>query len=415
LGGIFYHIGNSFYFFALYLASCWNSKAKKWVRGRKNWKSKITAFKKQQPSKVVWMHCASLGEFEQGRPVFEQLKNTYSGYRFVISFFSPSGYEIQKDYRKADAIFYLPVNRKKNAAFLIELLDPALVIWVKYDYWSSYLFELKRKKIPVLLVSAIFNKQQKDFRFFGSFLNKMLASFTNIFVQDEASAERLKKWNLNNVTIAGDTRFDRVLEIAKQNTENRKVAGFCRNQQVIIAGSTWLEDEEELCHFANNNPGIRFIIAPHNISEYRLLETEKLFRHCFRYSRMDNKESDHVMLLDNMGLLSELYKYATICFIGGGFHANGVHNVLEAAVFGKPVLFGPEYEKYKEAVDLVALEAAFPIAGALELEDLCYELLADTEWYSEISGTALAYVKEHAGGTEKIIHYIAENRLLTRL
>lgn len=416
------------YHSAIRIAARWNPKAKLWVRGRQNVFEKLEKSLAGNQAPVIWLHSSSLGEFEQGRPVLEKIRANYPGYRILLSFFSPSGYEAKKNYEGADIVIYLPPDSKKNARRFIEMVNPQLVLWVKYDYWYFYLAELKQRKIPLLLVSGAFRKNQPFFKWYGRLHRYMLECFQHLFVQTENSYELLKTIGISrNVTVVGDTRFDRVLEIAENFEPVAGIDSFCDSSPVIVAGSTWLEDEEEIDHYANTNTHIKFIVAPHDISETRLKEAEVLFRNCIRYSRLieetnrnndgdDNKKkgvSANVLLIDNIGMLSRLYKYGTITYVGGGFGNDGVHNVLEAAVYGKPVVFGPEFEKYVEAVELVDEGGAFSIESAVELEKLLNDLMTNAQWLQESSEASRNYVLGKKGATEKILRYIQEKRLLT--
>jgi len=377
------------------------------------------------------MHCASLGEFEQGRPVIERLKKLYPSAKIVLTFFSPSGYEIRKNYNLADHILYLAMDSKRNAKLFIEAIHPSLVIWVKYDYWFHYLHELKKRSIPTLLISAVFREGQPFFKWYGRLHRYMLDCFTHIFVQTEESKKLLSTIGISgNVSIGGDTRFDRVIEISKQFSPIALIEQFCDNKKVIVAGSTWEEDEEELDHYANTHPDIRFIIAPHEIDESRLKEVESLFHESIRYSELEKRmtvgssqlltdkssvkyQTANVLIIDNIGMLSRLYKYATIAYVGGGFGDDGVHNVLEAAVYGKPVVFGPVIEKYFEAMDLADSGGGIVIDSALEAEAVFERLFNNEEEYRYSSEAASNYVSGKKGATEIVIRYIQENLLLT--
>ncbi len=383
---------------------------------------------------VVWMHCASLGEFEQGRPVLEKIRKQFPKYKFLVTFFSPSGYEVRKTHSGLDYVFYLPPDSASTASEFISIVKPRLVLWIKYDYWYYYLKELKRLNVPLLLISGLFWKDQVFFRWYGGLQRAMLECFTHFFVQTEGSEHRLQKLGFSNVAASGDTRFDRVIEIAENFNSIPIVEQFCGNNQVIVAGSTWEEDEEEIDHFANTRSDIRFIIAPHEIDEESLKDTERLFHRTIRYSELtagykkpyvgeklirdkSGKENEllmpNVLIVDNIGLLSRLYHYATIAYVGGGFGDDGVHNVLEAAVYGRPVIFGPVYDKYVEAVELVGSGGGFSIENALEAEELFGDLLNDGEEYKKAADAAREYVHSRRGATEKIIQFIQENRLLT--
>jgi 3-deoxy-D-manno-octulosonic-acid transferase len=376
---------------------------------------------------VIWMHCASLGEFEQGRPVLEELRRQSPRCRIILSFFSPSGYTTRKNYTGADQIFYLPLDSPGNARKFIDLVKPDLVLWVKYDYWYYFLVELKKRNIPVLLISGIFREDQPFFKWYGRLHRYMLECFTHLFVQTEASKVLLQRLRLTeNVTVSGDTRFDRVIEIAgsAEREPLPLVEAFCGQRPVIVAGSTWEEDEEELDHYANTHPDLRFIVAPHEISEARLQEVERLFRHAVRYSQLTRESGapatgrgawpePNVLIIDNIGMLSRLYRFATITYVGGGFGDDGVHNVLEAAVYGKPVVFGPVIEKYIEAVELVECGGGIIIDSALEAEKAFNRLLQNAAEYREAGEASGRYVHSKKGATRRIAYYIYENRLLT--
>ena len=374
---------------------------------------------------MIWFHCASLGEFEQARPLLEAIRVRYPAYGILLSFFSPSGYEISKNYAGADYVTYLPMDSPAHAKAFVAAIKPQLVVWVKYEYWHFYLREISERSIPLLLVSGIFRPDQPFFRNWGSFHRQMLGRFSYLFVQNQASKKLLGGIGFSaNVAVSGDTRFDRVVEIADQAAPVTPVEKFIAGSPVIIAGSTWEEDEEELDHFANTHPEIKFIIAPHEIDEDHLKDIEKLFHHSIRYSVLTGAEERPVanpgsssiantLIIDNIGMLASLYRYATVAYIGGGFGNDGVHNVLEAAVYGKPVVFGPVYEKFAEAVELVEAGGAFCIENALELEETLQWLLGDEAAYNKAATASGNYVYANRGATRKIMTYIQENRLLT--
>jgi 3-deoxy-D-manno-octulosonic-acid transferase len=363
------------------------------------------------------VHCASLGEFEQGRPVIEKLRLLYPEHKILLTFFSPSGYEVRKNYEKADWIFYLPFDTKKNAKKFLAIVNPSLILFVKYEFWYNYLTISKQKQIPLLLISGIFRKDQPFFKWYGDLHREMLRCFTHLFVQTEDAALLLQSIQINNISISGDTRFDRVSEIVSQFHPIEKIENFCNGRTTIVAGSTWTEDDEELDHFVNTRPDIRFIIAPHDISKERLQECRNLYKQSILFSEYDMNEnnSSNTLIIDNIGMLSKLYNYATICYIGGAFGSDGVHNVLEAAVYNKPVVFGPVYEKYIEAVELIEAGGAFSITNALELEEQFNDLLQNKIFYTQSSNAAGNYVRSKTGATDKIITYIQEKRLLTSL
>lgn len=430
-----YHVFLWFYKIGIRLVAPWNEKARAWIEGRKGLFDRIGAEMGSagvSDGPVIWMHCSSLGEFEQGRPVIEELRRESPGLRIVLSFFSPSGYEAKKDYKGADHIFYLPMDNPANARRFIDLVKPTLVLWVKYDYWYYFLLELKKRKIPVLLVSGVFRPDQPFFRWYGRLYRYMLECFSHLFVQTETSKTLLKRLRLTeNVSVSGDTRFDRVIEIAGESVSMPEIETWCGDHAVVVAGSTWEEDEEEMDHYANTHPEIRFIIAPHDIGEDRLAEVEGLFRHSVRYSVLARGTragmgglgtamgtrpgwpEPNVLLIDNIGMLSKLYRYATIAYVGGGFGGDGVHNVLEAAVYGKPVVYGPVIEKYIEAVELTDCGGGIVIDSALEAEKVFNRLLVDTKDREEIGQASRHYVHSRKGATALIVRFIQENRLLT--
>lgn len=408
------------------MLSPFNEKAKRWLSGRKNVFSKLEAHLSPKKNKTTWFHCASLGEFEQARPLIEEIRGQYPGNTILLSFFSPSGYEIRKDYNGADYVFYLPHDSAANAKRLLDIIKPSLVIWVKYEYWHFYLQQIRQRRIPLLLVSGIFRPDQPFFKSWGGFHRNMLSCFSWLFVQNQESKKLLGGIGFSgNVTVSGDTRFDRVIEIAEQAAEIPSIAQFINGAPVIVAGSTWDEDEKELDHFANTHPGIKFIIAPHEIDEEHLKVIEKLFHHSIRYSKLlTTAESPitnssllitnyNVLIIDNIGMLSQLYQYATIAYVGGGFGDDGVHNVLEAAVYNKPVVFGPVYEKFVEAAALIDAGGAFSADNALELEESLLILLNNAQEYKIACKAAGDYVQANKGATQKILNYIQENRLLT--
>lgn len=405
----FYNAFILLYITGIRIAALWNKKAALWVKGRSEFPELKTA------GPCVWLHSASLGEFEQGRPVIESIRKAYPDYKIVLTFFSPSGYEVRKKYAGADAIFYLPADSPHHARKFIAAIRPSLVIWVKYDYWYHYLTTLKTENIPVLLVSGIFRESQPFFKWYGNLWRKMLSTFTHLFVQNEHSLALTETIVQKKVSINGDTRFDRVIDIAKEFTEIEAIKIFCGSSRVIVAGSTWEEDEAQLVHFINTRPEIKFIMAPHEITPTHLIDVKKKFKHSILFSELDHNTGalPHVLIIDNIGMLSRIYNYATIAYIGGGFNSSGIHNILEAAVYGLPVVFGPVYEKFDEAKALVELNGAFSFSNAPELERIFNDLLDDEDYLIKCGTVARNYVQANSGATKRIMNYIAENRLLT--
>lgn len=414
---LLYNLFIHLYPITLGIVSPFNPKAKQWKAGREGLLEKISAT--IRTNKVdIWMHCSSLGEFEQGRPVLEQLRNLEPRLKILLTFFSPSGYEVRKNYSGADYVFYLPMDNSTNARRFFEVVNPQLVVFVKYEFWHYYLLEAKKRNTPALLISGIFRKDQPFFKWYGALHRKMLASFHYLFVQTTESERLLSTIGFSkNVTVSGDTRFDRVIEIAESFEPIVEIEEFCNGSQVVVAGSTWSEDDEELDHFANTNPGVRFVIAPHHIDKARIEECKRLYKRSILFSQLPTQQSIegvNTIIIDNIGMLSRLYKYGTVCYVGGAFGEDGVHNVLEAAVYGKPVVFGPEYEKYIEAAELVEAGGGISIENAVELEKELQALLTNKEEYTKAADAARNYVYSKKGATSTIINYIQENRLLTK-
>ena len=361
-------------------------------------------------SQLIWFHCASLGEFEQGRPLMEKIKNQQPDVKILLTFFSPSGYEIRKNYAGADFIFYLPMDTPSNAKKFVEIVNPQRVFFVKYEFWFNYLSELKNRNIPTYLVSGIFREDHHFFKRTGAWFRKQLSAFTHFFLQDERSVELLNLIGYKNTTLAGDTRFDRVFEVAKNVKQIDLVKQFVGSYKIIIAGSSWLEDEKIISNFRFQISDFKLIIAPHEIDEKHLTSIEAEFIPlsrgagvCLRYSlaNENNIKDAQILIIDNIGLLSSLYQYGTIAFIGGGF-GKGIHNILEAATFGLPVIFGPKYQKFAEAKELIKLGGAFSINDVSEFEKVM-SLLSDEQVLKTASQISRMYVQGRVGATEKIL------------
>lgn len=404
----FYRVFLCLYALGVRIAALWNPKARLWIAGRK---AKLPAF----GAPVIWMHCASLGEFEQGRPVLEGVKQRFRGYNILLTFFSPSGYEIRKNYTGADAVLYLPLDGKKSAADFIEKINPALVLWVKYEYWYYYLTEIHRRNIPLLLVSGKFRASQPFFKSHGAMWRKMLEGFSHLFVQDKNSAKLLQTiLPEEKFSVTGDTRFDRVMQISQQFEPLPIIEKFTHNYRVLVAGSTWEEDEAALAHYAKQHTEMRFIIAPHEVDEANIRNMKKFFPEATLFSELDNTATpSHILIINNIGMLSRLYHYADVAYVGGGFRESGIHNTLEAAVYGKPVIFGPVHEKFNEAVELIQAGGAFSIPNAPELEAMLDRLFRNESFWKKAAESAAEYVATHTGATKKIVGYIYANRLLT--
>ena len=396
--------------FFLKIIAKFNKKINLFVEGRKQIFQKLTNVISKNDN-VIWFHCASLGEFEQGRPILEKLKEQYPAYKIVLTFFSPSGYEVRKDYKLADVVCYLPLDTKLNARKLLDIVQPKLVVFVKYEFWPNILKELKNRSIKTILVSGIFRENQAFFKWYGGWMRKSLTAFNHFFVQDENSKTILNKINFTNVTVSGDTRFDRVYEITKQNNSLSFIEEFKDNKYTLVAGSTWKEDEELLINYINNeaSENEKFIIAPHNINSEEIKKIKKsIHKRVVLFSEKENKKliNYQVFIIDTVGILTKIYSYATIAYVGGGYTKTGVHNVLEPATFGIPIVIGPNYHKFNEAIDLVNEEASFVINNSKKLSVLLKKLFQLKEVREKAGNNALKYVLEKTGATTKILYYL---------
>jgi len=351
------------------------------------------------------MHCASLGEFEQGRPVLEELRKRSPGIKIVLTFFSPSGYEIRKNYPGADYICYLPADTRKNASRFVQAVNPRLVFFVKYEFWNNYISILHRSDIRLYLISAIFRPGQHFFRWYGSFFREMLKKFTIIFVQDQRSLDLLSGVGAGKILLAGDTRFDRVVQIAGSAKKIEKIEKFRGDEKVFLAGSSWRQDEEIICRYINKYPGrMKWIFAPHEIDGQNIERLEKLIEvKNVRFSAFTNEAADaRVLIMDNMGMLSSAYRYAYIAEVGGGF-GKGIHNILEPACWSIPVIFGPNHEKFREAVELKNDGGAKSFSSFEEFEQAVSRWLDSNKSYLAASAVAGAYVKKNTGATDIIL------------
>lgn len=409
-----YNLGIRVYCLIIVLSSVFNKKARLWVRGRRDIFKQISE-KVVPGSEIIWFHCSSLGEFEQGRPLMEKFRENMPGKKILLTFFSPSGYEIRKKYPGADYIFYLPADTRKNASRFLEIVKPGMALFVKYEFWYHYLTQLKKSGIKTYLVSGIFRPQQIFFRSYGKWFRQILKSFTHFFLQDEESASLLKSIGINNFTVCGDTRFDRVFSIAGKATDLPVIQSFCSGKMTLVAGSTWPPDEEIIVKFINENKlPVRFIIVPHEIHEYGIRQlVDSIKVKTTRYSSITNTaladdpalNGAEVMIIDTIGILSSVYKYGNIAYIGGGF-GKGIHNILEAATFGLPVIFGPNFKKFREATDLVRLKSAFPIENYNSFASILNGLLNDQQLYTEAGESAKNYVRSNLGSTDYITKFI---------
>ena len=405
-----YDLGLRLYRFLILLASLKNKKAAAWIKGRRNLFPYISG--QIEPNKPhVWFHFASLGEFEQGRPVLEEMKSKYAEISLVITFFSPSGYEIRKDYQFADHVFYLPLDTRENAREFIKLVQPTIAVFTKYEYWYHYFDELHKNKIPLFIVSGIFREDQPFFRWYGGLHRKMLHKVSHFFVQNDLSKTMLNSLGLNNVSVTGDTRFDRVVNNMTQVPRIVAIEEFCADHKVFIAGSTWPEDEALIASIVEIYPDWKFIIAPHEIDQRHILEIEKLFPACARFSEIKKRNIEsQVLIIDNIGMLSSLYQYGDIGYIGGGFGV-GIHNTQEASAFGLPVIFGPNYRKFQEATDLIEKGASFSIKDSEELKQRMSHL-QEPEIRGTLGKIAKEYILANAGATRIILDYFEEKHLI---
>jgi len=464
------------------VAALFHPKAKQWVAGRRHWRSKLapstvssqrSTVNGQQPT-VVWLHAASLGEFEQGRPIIESLRERHPDWRIVLTFFSPSGYEVRKNYPHADLVCYLPADTPRNAADFLEKIRPDVAIFVKYEFWANYLFELKKRGTPTLLVSALFRETQPFFQWYGGFWREILGCFTHFFLQNQPSAKLLQSIGFQNLTVAGDTRVDRVLSLAAWAAENAVVAAFCQphprplpqregrhdihrdasehaspplslgegsgvgltsgqvSMTTLVVGSSWEADENliarALQRFAasagatSSRPGtadpIRLIIAPHDPSEKNVERICEQFAGAMRYSVVSRQSTVNsqqstvnghsTLVIDNVGLLNTLYRYGTVAYIGGGF-GKGIHNTLEPAAWGLPVIFGPKYEKFEEARQFVARGGAFVVHTPEDLAEVLSRL-SDPGFHAKAAAAVRGYLEESRGATEQVLAFL-ENRM----
>ncbi len=396
--------------FALQIIALFNKKIDLFVSGRKN---TFTILEKGISSgdTVIWMHVASLGEFEQGLPILEKLRQEYPSYKLLVTFFSPSGFEVKKNTEVADVVTYLPMDTLKNASRFMAVVRPKLAIFVKYEIWPNFLRELKKQNISALLVSAIFKKEQIYFRPYGGFIRKALRTFEHIFVQDSKSKPLLRSIKVDKVTKSGDTRFDRVSQILEQNNENALIGNFKQDKTCVVAGSTWPEDEKILVPFMNSSElEIKWIIAPHNIKRDHIEKLQKsIHKRTALYSQLSNDKFDEldVVIVDNIGLLAQIYSYADIAYVGGGF-ATGLHNTLEPAVFGIPVVIGPNYKGFKEAEDLVSKKGIKVVKNRDEFNRLMDEFLGQrpNSLLAKTGQINADYVSENKGASIQIVEHI---------
>ena len=402
------------YGFVILAASFRKKKAKQWVVGRRNWKNSLSQkISKLNSEKIIWVHCASYGEFEQGRPVIEAIKNKHSDYKIILTFFSPSGYEPFKEWKGADVIVYLPLDTHRNALDFIEIVKPKTVIFIKYEFWVNFLFCLKQQNVPTFLVSAVFKPHHPFFRWYGGVFRRSLKTFTQLFIQDEDSAILLETIGITNYEVCGDTRFDRVLEIKENFTPIAFFEEFCEGKKVIVAGSTWPKDDELVIEafLKINDPELKLILVPHNIEQKNIHSLQQILEKnktpYFLYSSKTVDPSKQVLVVDAMGLLSRLYYYSNVAYIGGGYNS-GIHNCLEPAVYLKPIVFygGDDYDRYNEAVDLLKMKAAKNVSNVEQMQSALFAFLNNSEEVKNIETKLDVYFKKNSGTTKRVLEFI---------
>lgn len=396
--------------FFLKIAALFSPKMKLFIDGRKNvftlLKEKISA-----EDKTIWFHSASLGEYEQGLPVIEKIKEKYPAHKIIVTFFSPSGYEVRKNNNVADITIYLPLDTKSNAKKFLKLVHPELVFFIKYEFWLNYLNELKKLKTPTYLISGIFRDNQIFFKWYGGFYRKALKNFTYFFVQNKNSKVNIESIGLHNVIVSGDTRFDRVNAILERDNSLEFIEAFKNNQPTIIIGSSWPKDETIVTEYINQaSEDVKFIIAPHNIKAEQIENLKsKISKKTILFSQKENKNlADYsVFIIDTIGLLTKIYSYGTIAYVGGGFGNPGIHNILEPATFGIPIVIGPNYSKFAEAIELVNLGGCIVISDKEELKQIFDRLLSDENLYNKKAEICRSYIEDNKGATNAIITTIS--------
>ncbi|WP_106829535.1 3-deoxy-D-manno-octulosonic acid transferase [Parabacteroides pacaensis] len=408
-----YNFAIRLYSFAVKIATPFHRKAKLMLQGQRNTTAILKA-KIDRNARYVWFHASSLGEFEQGRPMMEKIKREYPDYKILLTFFSPSGYEVRKNYLGADVICYLPLDTPSNVRKFLDLANPEVAVFIKYEFWANYLNELHRRGIPTYIVSAIFRKEQVFFKWYGASYRNVLKCFKHLFVQDQASAGLLAKYGIKNVSVCGDTRFDRVMDICRQAKEVDLIERFVTlpdgsKALTLVCGSSWPQDETIFVDYFNEHPDLKLVIAPHEIHEEHLQYIESLLkRPSVRFSQADSQtiQEKDCIIIDCFGLLSSIYRYGEMAYVGGGF-GTGIHNVLEAAVYKVPVIFGPKFQKFKEARDLIAAGGGFSITDSSSFSAKMDEFLLYKEALAAAGKNAGQMVQSHTGATDKIMKILS--------
>ncbi len=412
---LIYQTAIRLYGFLIRVAALGNPKARLWVAGRQNWYPKLAAQLSGNIAPVIWLHAASLGEFEQARPVLESLREQHPDHRLLVTFFSPSGYEVRKNYAGADVVAYLPLDTPANARRFVALAKPRLVLFVKYEFWANYLLELKTQNVPTVLFSAVFRPGQAFFRWYGVFQRSLLMCFSHILVQNQKSVLLLQSAGYEAVTLAGDTRFDRVADIAASAQTFPTIETFCADIPTLITGSVWPDDMAVLVPFLNSFAGpLRVVIAPHEIDAEQISRWRgQLTQPSVLYSELANQQADsqaRYLFIDNVGMLASLYQYGQFAFVGGGFKRGGLHNILEPATFGLPVFYGPVIDKFPEALALVSEGGAFLVSDnfAADFRKLYYNPAERTR----VGAVSRGYVQRNIGATATVVQ--VANRFLTK-
>ena len=406
-----------FYIYELgvFIASFFSEKVKKMWHGERN-AFKILKEKVDASADYAWFHAASLGEFEQGRPIIEEFRRTYPEKKVLLTFFSPSGYEVRKDYEHADIVCYLPIDTPTNAIRFLRLIRPSVAFFIKYEFWYNYLHILRHRNVPVYSVSSIFRKNQIFFKWYGCQYRHVLNCFTHFFVQNEQSKELLHGIGLDNVDVTGDTRFDRVLQISRNSKQISEIEVFKGDSKVFIAGSSWLPDEQIFTPYFMSRKDWKMIIAPHVISEEHISQLLELLkgRKVVRYSKLTADDAKslkdmEVMIIDCFGLLSSIYRYGDVAYVGGGFGV-GIHNLPEAAVWGMPVIFGPNNEKFKEAQELKECGGGYEVKDYNSFSSVMDNFISNVDILHKAAEASGNYVKIHSGATERLLSLIKESK-----
>lgn len=396
-----YTFGIWMYYAAIRVASLFHPKAEKWVQGRKNILPKIETATASFEGQTLWVHCASLGEFEMARPIIKHIKYKKATVRVVLTFFSPSGYEVIKHYTGADHVFYLPLDTPSNAQRFVTAIKPSTVIFVKYDLWYHHLYQAHKHGAELLLISAQFRPSQQYFKFYGLVARRALRLFHQIFLVDSASRQLLHQIGVENTMVCGDTRYDRVMQVAQNSEEIQAINRFKNNAQLIVCGSTWPADEKILAACVQAFPAARWVIAPHEVNETTIARLQKLLPQAERLSTLEN-ENGNVLIVDAIGLLSKIYRYADVAYVGGAF-SDGLHNILEATAFGTPTIFGPDFSRFPDAGEMVQKGLAFSIKNQEELTLKLGQLLMEEQ--TPLRSRITAFMRSRTGATKAILEY----------